>query len=80
MMDNARTLPGVDARLRRGAEHLTNLGARPTAEFLLAFARAHDLEDDLLARLDLWRDLLTLEVIEVAGADRFPPLVQAVQP
>ncbi len=77
-MDNARTLPGVNARLRRGAEHLTNLGARPTAEFLLAFARAHDVEDDLLARLDLWRDLLTREMLEAAGGDRFPPLLQAV--
>ncbi len=78
-MDKTRVAPGADTRLRRGAEHLTGLGARPTAEFLLAFARAHDLEGDLLARLDLWRDLLTSEMVVAAGADRFPPLLQAVQ-
>ncbi len=77
-MDNARTLPDADVRLRRGAEHLNVCGARTTAEFLLAFARAHDAEDDLLDCLDLWRDLLTPEMIEAAGADRFPPLLQAV--
>lgn len=77
-MDYARNAFSADLRLRRGVEHLTVCGARPTAEFLLAFARAHDVEDDLLARLNLWRDLLTPAMIEAAGADRFPPLLQAV--
>ncbi len=77
-MDKTRVAPGADVRLRRGAEHLNVCGARTTAEFLLAFARAHDAEDDLLARLDLWRDLLTLEMVVVAGGDRFPPLLQTV--
>ena len=77
-MNNARNAPCADLRLRRGAEHLTDLGARSTAEFLLALARAHDIEADLLARLDLWRDVLTREMIVAAGADRFPPLLRAV--
>ncbi len=77
-MDQARNTPNADLRLRRGAEHLNVCGARTTAQFLLAFAQAHDLEDDLLARLDLWRDLLTREMIEAAGGGRFPPLLQTV--
>jgi hypothetical protein len=77
-MNNARILPGADVRLRRGAEHLTRLGARSTAEFLAEVARDHGIEDDLLARLDLWRDLVTPAMVAAAGADRFPPLVQAV--
>ncbi len=72
--------PDADVRLRRGAEHLTHLGARPIAEFLRAFARAHDAEDDLLNCLDLWRDLLTRELVEAAGGDRLPPLLRVVQP
>ncbi len=77
-MDKTRVAPGADTRLRRGAEHLTGLGARPTAEFLLAFARDYGIEDELLTRLDEWRDLLTRELVDAAGADRFPPLLQAV--
>lgn len=78
-MDHARNTPGADLRLRRGAEHLSACGPRPVAEFLLAFARAHDLEADLLARLDLWRGLLTPQTIAAVGADRFPPLLQLVK-
>ena len=79
MLDNTlRPLP-ADVRLQRGAEHLTDLGARPTAEFLAEVARDHGIEDELLARLDEWRDLHTREMIEAAGADRFPPLLQLVQ-
>lgn len=77
-MTKAQSAPSADVRLRRGAEHLNHLGTRPTAEFMLAFARDHDAEDDLLARLDLWRELLTPEMVKAAGADRFPPFLQAV--
>lgn len=76
-MDQARIAPGADMRFRRGAEHLTSLGARPIAAFLAEVARAHGIEDELLARLDLWRDLLTSEMVVAVGADRFPPLLQA---
>jgi hypothetical protein len=78
-MDHARLVPGGDLRLRRGAEHLNDCGARATAEFMLEFARAHNAEDDLLVRLDLWRDMLSPETLEAAGGDRFPPLLQLVR-
>ncbi len=79
-MDRVRNSPSADLRLRRGVEHLTDLGARLTAEFLRAFARDHDAEDDLLARLDLWRELLTPEMVKAAGGDHFPPLLCLVRP
>ncbi len=77
-MTKTRVVPSADVRLRRGAGHLNVCGARATAEFLVAFARAHGVQDALLDSLDQWRDLLTPEMIEAAGADRFPPLLQAV--
>ena len=69
----------ADVRFQRGAEHLIDLGARATAEVLAETARDHGIEDELLDRLDLWRELLTPELVEAAGGDRFPPLLQAVK-
>ena len=72
--------PAPALRYRRGAEHLHRLGARAAAEFLAEVGRAHGIEDDVLARLDLWRDLLSPEVVEAAGAGGFPPLLRVVRP
>ncbi len=73
----ADSTPPAMLRLRRGVLHLNDLGVRAEVEFLVELGLAHGIEDDLLRRLDRWR-LLTREMIEAAGADRFPPLLQAV--
>jgi hypothetical protein len=44
MLDNTLNPLPADVRLRRGAEHLTSLGARATAEFLAEAARVHGIE------------------------------------
>ncbi len=78
-MDHGRNAPSADLRLRRGVEHLNDCGPRTAAAFMWSLASDHGIENELLDRLDLWRDLLTREMIEAAGADRFPPLLQAVK-
>lgn len=63
-------------RLERGAEHLAALGPRAIAEFLAELGRMHGLDEDILARLDRWREHLTPELLRAVGGDRFAfPLV-----
>lgn len=78
---NPKTLrPVAMLRFRRGALHLHALGPRPLAEFLVEISQAHRIEDDVLTRLDLWRDLLSPETVEAAATGEFPPLLRVVRP
>lgn len=60
-------------RYRPGAAHLRGLGERPIAEFLQEIGIAHGIEDDILERLDRWRDHLTPELLRAVGGDCWPP-------
>lgn len=70
--------PAPMLRYRRGAEHLHRLGARGVAEFLGEVGRAHNIESDILDRLDTWRAEISPAMVEAAGGDRFPPLLREV--
>lgn len=59
--------------LERGAQHLHDLGARATAEFLIDVAEHIGGMPCILGRLEEYRWRLTPEMIRAVGADRFPP-------
>lgn len=61
----------TDLRLQRGAEHLAALGPRAIAEFLAELGRNHGIDQDILARLDRWREHLTPELLRAVGGDQF---------
>jgi len=62
----------TDLRLRRGAEHLCRLGPRVTAELLAEIGARHGIQEEIVRSLAAYHRL-TLGMIQVAGADRFPP-------
>lgn len=69
--------------LRRGAEHLHQLGPRAIAEFLIAFADAHPtIVADLMERLVCWRSLdpdVLQKVVGVFCCGReFPPALSVL--
>lgn len=70
--------PSALLRLRRGSEHLHDLGARATFEYLLEVGQACECTDQIVALLDEWRRL-DPETLRALGGDRFPPLLRAVK-
>jgi hypothetical protein len=73
----------AELALRRGAEHLHELGPRALAEFLLELSTATGCEAELLDMLRIWRrldpDHLGAVLHHYHAGREFPPLVQAVE-
>ena len=77
-MDNVSRLRGeprtLEARMRIGAQHLHDLGARPTAEFLKELGAEHGITHRIADKLDTWRMRLTPAMVRGVGGHRWPPL------
>lgn len=65
-------------RLRRGAIHLHELGARVLSEFLDELSRRLGVEEELLHELEKWRRL-TPSMVRVARGDRWPPIIKVLK-
>jgi hypothetical protein len=66
--------------LRRGAQHLHDLGPRPLAEFLIELGRVHDIDCTAICdHLGCWRRRLTPELVRAVDGDRWPPPFSVLQ-
>jgi hypothetical protein len=73
----SREADDIRLRLRRGTEHLADLGVRATFECLTEIGRTCHCTDQIVELLDAWRQI-DPETLRALGGDRFPSLLTGV--
>jgi hypothetical protein len=69
----------ADPRFRRLVDHLHRLGPRPTGELLIQLAAAHQIEGEILARLERFGEVDPVTLTAIEARDWLPmPLGEVV--